>query len=59
MKDEAQKPPKVRHGISNLILANTEKKVAALVYYSFQGEDEGGTLEAIFTDYLDRKIKGD
>lgn len=59
MKDEPQRPPKGRHRASDLILANAEKKVAALVYYSFQSEDRGGSLEAIFTDYLDRKIKED
>lgn len=58
-KEPRKKPPEGQHRASDLILADSEKKVAALVYYSFQSEDTGGNLEAIFTDYLDRKIKGD
>lgn len=58
-KEPRQRPPEGQHRASDLILADSEKKVAALVYYSFQSEDTGGSLEAIFTDYLDRKIKGE
>ncbi len=58
-KEPRNRPPEGQHRASDLILADTEKKVAALVYYNFQGEGEGGSLETIFTDYLDRKIKGE
>ncbi len=58
-KEPRKRPLKGQHRASNLILADSDKKVAALVYYSFQSEDTGGNLEAIFTDYLDRKIKGE
>lgn len=58
-KKPRKRPPEGQNRASDLILADSEKKVAALVYYSFQSEDTGGNLEAIFTDYLDRKIKGE
>lgn len=58
-KEPRKRPPEGQPRASDLILADTGKKVAALVYYSFQSEDTGGTLENIFTDYLDRKIKGE
>ena len=58
-KEPRKRPPEGQHRVSDLILADSNKKVAALVYYSFQSEDTGGTLETIFTDYLDRKIKGE
>lgn len=58
-KEPRKRPPKGQHRASDLILADTGKKVAALVRYNFQSEDTGGSLETIFTDYLDRKIKED
>ncbi len=56
-KEPRNRPSEGQHRISDLVLVDAEKKVAALVYYNFQGEGEGGSLETIFTDYLDRKIK--
>lgn len=58
-KKPRKRPPEGQPRASDLILADTGKKVAALIRYSFQSEDTGGTLENIFTDYLDRKIKGE
>lgn len=58
-KEPRKRPPEGQPRASDLILADTGKKVAALIRYNFQSEDTGGNLEAIFTDYLDRKIKGE
>lgn len=58
-KEPRNRPPEGQYRASDLILADTEKKVAAVIRYSFQSEDKGGNLESIFTDYLDRKIKED